>query len=351
MQALHGQDNQTALIRALNKKAVSRPPFWYMRQAGRYLPEYQAIRRQYKNFLEMCYTPEAATEVTLQPIRRFDADAAILFSDILVVPDALGADVRFIEKRGPVLTPVRTREALAALSMKRQTEFLSPVYEAVSRIRKSLPKEKALIGFAGAPWTIACYLVEGEGSRDFAETRKYAYADPAWFDALITLLTRATAEHLIQQIRHGADAVQLFDSWAGLLPEEEFLRWVVQPTKEIVKSVKQEFPEIPIIGFPKGAGILYEAYAKESGVDAVGIDAQMPLQWVRDHLQPYVTVQGNLDPLLLASDKEKAIARAREIFSCWKGKPFIFNLGHGIIPSTPPEHVEALSEAVKALQF
>ncbi len=332
------------LIDCLQGKNVRRSPFWFMRQAGRYMPEYREVRKNFPDFLSMCYTPQAAVEVTMQPVEKFNTDAAILFSDILVVPDALGIDVEFVEKKGPVLSALRSGDDLTRLSIDKISTHLAPVYEAVTGIKSRLEADKALIGFTGAPWTIACYMIEGEGSRDFPLTRKTAYSSPEWFYELIEILSEATAQHLLLQIKSGADTVQLFDSWAGILSEAEYKKWVIDPTRKIVMKMKQEYPDILIIGYPRGSGVLYEKYVIESGVDAVAIDERMPLEWVKKYLQPHVVVQGNLDPLLLAGDKERSLMRAREINSLLGSGSFVFNLGHGIIPSTPVENVRALSE-------
>lgn len=330
-------------IRALRREKNDRPPFWFMRQAGRYLPEYREIRKSTKDFLSFCYSPEKAAEVTLQPLRRFDMDAAILFSDILVIPHALGMHVEFREGEGPHLGALD----IAKLDTENVGKFLAPVCETVSRVSKELPEDKALIGFAGAPWTVATYMVEGKSSREFAKVREMAYRTPDDFKMLMNIIVDATSEYLIAQVKHGADALQLFDSWAGVLPEEEFEKWVIAPTRKIVEKVKASCPEIPIIGFPRGAGILYEHFVKHTGVDAVSIDTTVPLQWAKEVLQPLVTVQGNLDPLLLASDERAAVKQTEKILSILGDGPFIFNLGHGIVPHTPIAHVEAVSNVIR----
>jgi uroporphyrinogen decarboxylase len=335
-------------LRALRGETITPPPFWLMRQAGRYLPEYREVRASANGFLDLCYTPEKATEVTLQPLRRYGFDAAILFSDILVVPDALGQSVAFREGEGPMLTPIRTAEALAKLSLDGLKTHLAPVFETVRRLSTAIPKTTALIGFAGAPWTVATYMVEGSGSKDFVETKRLAYGQPKIFQALIDLLVQATGDYLIAQIDHGAEAIQLFDSWAGALPEDQFAKWVIAPTRSLVARLKSERPGIPIIGFPKGAGALYETYVDQTGVDAVSLDTGIPLSWAVKTLQSKVTIQGNLDPILLVAGGEaldQAIDRILE--TCSRG-PFVFNLGHGIVPSTPPENVARLAERVKA---
>ncbi len=337
-----------AFLRALAGETVTPPPFWLMRQAGRYLPEYRAVRAGCRGFLDLCYSPDKATEVTLQPLRRYGFSAAILFSDILVVPDALGQAVAFKEGEGPKLSPIRDAKALEALSLDGFKQHLAPVFETVSRLSKAIPTETALIGFAGAPWTVATYMVEGAGSKDFVETKKLAYGQPAVFKALIDLLVQATGDYLITQIDHGAEAVQLFDSWAGVLPEDEFEKWVIEPTRRLVERLKSERPGIPVIGFPRGAGALLLPFVEKTGVDAVSLDTSVPLTWAAEVLQPKVTLQGNLDPILLVTGGEAMDRAIDRILTTLGRGPFIFNLGHGIIPATPPEHVARLADRVKA---
>jgi len=335
------------LLSALRGETVTPPPVWLMRQAGRYLPEYREVRSRVGGFLELCYTPELAVEVTLQPIRRYGFDAAILFSDILVVPDALGQAVRFAEGEGPKLEPVRDAADLGRLRSDGLHEHLAPVYETVARLSRELPQEVTLIGFAGAPWTVATYMVEGGSSRDFAAVRGWSVGDPDGFGKLIDIVTRATAEYLCRQIEAGAEALQLFDSWAGVLPDDAFERWIVEPNARIVSIVKRRFPDIPIIGFPRGAGVLYERYVEATGVDAVSLDTTVPLKWAAQRLQPKVTVQGNLDPLVLLAGGEALERRTREIVATLGKGPFVFNLGHGIVKETPPEHVTRLLQAIR----
>lgn len=320
-----------------------------MRQAGRYLPEYQQLRRQQPDFLRFCYTPELALEATLQPLRRFQPDAAILFSDILVVADALGRNVRFVEGHGPVLDPLTREDDLRALSAERIEEHLAPVYAAVGDIAAALPATTGLIGFAGAPWTMALYMVEGRGGTDGAKARTWAYADPASFGRLIEVLVEATVRHLSAQIARGAEVVQLFDSWAGLLAAASFRHWVIAPTIGIVRRLRRQHPRVPIIGFPRGAGLLYAEYAAATGVDAVGIDAAVPAEWAASALQPHCAVQGNLDNYLLKVGGA-ALDRATEQLITVLGRgPFVFNLGHGVLPETPPEHVAQVAERLRAL--
>lgn len=336
------------LLRVLSGESLERPPIWLMRQAGRYLPEYRAVRARGGSFLDLCYSPELAAEVTLQPIRRYGFDASIVFSDILVVADALGQCVRFEESVGPLLTPpVRQRTDLTLLKAEGAAERLQPVYETLKLLRRDLPPETCLIGFAGAPWTVASYMVAGEGSRDQAAARLWAYRDPTGFSELIDLIVQVTIEYLLGQVRAGAEVLQIFDSWAGSLPEAEFLRWCIEPTKVITSAIHREFPDLPIIGFPKGAGAMYPDYALKTGITAVSLDSSMPLQYAKDRLQPHMTVQGNLDPLLLVSGGKALLQEAGRILSLMGNHRFIFNLGHGIVPETPPENVAELVQFVK----
>jgi len=327
------------------QKTSQKIPFWFMRQAGRYLPEYRAVRKNFSNFLEFCYTPDAATEVTLQPITRYDMSAAIIFSDILVIPDALGVNVQFAEGHGPILEPVSD---LQKLSKQHFAEKLSPVYEAIRKTRKTLAPDKALIGFCGLPWTLACYMVEGKGSRDFASVRTTAQREKAFFAGLISLLTESVIAHSIAQIEAGADAIKLFDSWAGVLSEQEFMDYSIIPTQKIVSAIKAKYPHIPVIGFPRMAGSKAEQYAKLTGVNALSFDGSVSLSFARRNLQPYSIPQGNLDNILLAEDKNLAIAQTKKILDVFADKPFIFNLAHGILPHTPPENVAAVCDTIMA---
>lgn len=323
------------------------PPFWFMRQAGRYLPEYKALRAQAKNFLDFCYTPEMACEATLQPVTRFGLDAAIIFSDILVIPHAMGMDIRFEEGKGPLLTPVRTMEELNALETDNLTDILSPVYAALRLTRQKLPATTALIGFAGAPWTLACYMIEGKGSRDFQSARHMIYQDRPFFSSLVEKLVHAISAHAIAQIREGADVIQLFDSWSGVLSEQQFADWSIEPTRQIVNRIKAAFPDVPVIGFPRMAGSKILDYAQHTGVDTVSIDGSVSLDWARHSLSPHVVVQGNLDPVLLASDKEQMLKEAARLLEIFSNRAFVFNLGHGILPHTPIPHVEALCHLIR----
>jgi uroporphyrinogen decarboxylase len=336
------------LVAALDGQAQSPPPIWLMRQAGRYLPEYREVRGRFAAFLDLCYNPRWAAEVTLQPIRRFGFDAAILFSDILVVPDALGQPVRFEQGEGPRLEPVTTAEAVAQLGLERAERHLEPIYETVARARDELAPETALIGFCGAPWTVATYMVGGAGSPDQRAARLWAYREPADFGELIELLVEVSVRYLVRQIEAGADAVQIFDSWAANLGDGEFERWVIDPNQRIVAGVRAAIPSARIIGFPRGAGLRSRGYVEATGVDAIGLDTTMPVEYAARELQPSVTVQGNLDPLALVAGGaalDRAVDHIRETLGAG---PFVFNLGHGILPETPIEHVERLIRRVRS---
>jgi len=347
-QATKSLSRKPALLSVLSGKAVTPPPMWLMRQAGRYLPEYREVRAKAGGFLDLCYTPELAAEVTLQPIRRFGLDAAILFSDILVVPDALGQKVSFVDGEGPRLEPVQSSQDLARLGSARAAATFAPVYETVSRVREALAPETALIGFCGAPWTVATYMVAGRGSTDQAAARQWAYRDAKGFAALIDLLAVTSIDYLDGQVRAGADVVQIFDTWAGALPEPEFERWVVAPTRRIVTELKRRHPSVPIIGFPRGAGAKSAHYLEATGVDGLGCDTSVPLDAMRALGVRGNAVQGNLDPLLLVAGGPALEARVRETLATMRGAPFIFNLGHGIVPETPPEHVARLVALVRS---
>jgi uroporphyrinogen decarboxylase len=336
------------LVEVLVGRTLVRPPIWLMRQAGRYLPEYRALRQEAKSFLELCYTPELAAEITLQPVQRFDMDAAILFSDILVVPDALGCAVRFEEGVGPKLAPVRSRADLRRLDLGALPERLAPVYATVRRLGELLPADKALIGFAGAPWTVAAYMVEGETAKEFARARSLARREPALFGALIELLVEATTAHLLAQIEAGAQVVQLFDSWAGVLPEPEFERWCEQPAARIVAALRKARPEVPVIAFPRGAGALYPAYQAAVAADGLGLDTTVPLAWARRVL-PGVCLQGNLDPTALLVGGRTMRAEAERIVATLAGARHVFNLGHGVLPETDPAAVAELVGFIKSL--
>lgn len=317
-----------------------------MRQAGRYLPEYRKLRAEKGGFLELVYDPAAAAEITLQPIRRFGFDGAILFSDILIVPHALGQDLRFEAGEGPRLSPPLVDAALAVL--ERAPARLAPIYRTVENVKAELPPETTLLGFAGSPWTVATYMVAGQGSRDQAEARALAYADPVAFAAIVDAIADMSVDYLSGQIRAGADAVQLFDSWAGSLAPAEFERWVIAPTARIVEALTARHPDTPIIGFPKGAGAKLAAYARETGVDAIGLDETVDPDWAARALPEKLPLQGNLDPVALLTGGEALESAVGRILSSFEGRPHIFNLGHGIIKETPIAHVERLLELVRA---
>lgn len=343
-----GSAGDKRLLKALKGQPVDRIPLWLMRQAGRYLPEYRKVRAEAGGFLDLCYTPDFAEEVTLQPIRRYGFDASILFSDILVVPDALGQPVAFREGEGPVLEPIRDVAGLKCLKpVEAIREKLQPVYETVRRLRRSLPPETTLIGFAGAPWTVATYMVGGRGSPDQAAAKAWAYRAPDEFQVLIDLLVAATVEHLSAQVEAGAEVLQVFDTWAGSLPPLSFERFALKPMLEIRAVLKTRFPDLPVIGFPRGAGPMTATYFRETRLDALSLDTAMSPAWARDNLQGIGCLQGNLDPLLLVAGGPEMRRQALAILDMLGRGPFIFNLGHGIVPQTPPEHVAELVEIVR----
>jgi len=335
------------LLHVLRGEAAAIPPVWLMRQAGRYLPEYRALRAKATNFIEFCLTPDLATEVTLQPVRRFGMDAAILFADILLIPHALGQDVRFVEGEGPRLEPLRDGTALARLSQARMTETLAPVMQTIKAVRAALPDQAALIGFAGSPWTVASYMIEGQGGTDFEWSRKMAWSEPILFARLLDQLVEATTSYLIAQMDAGAELLQLFDSWAGAVPAPLFEMAVLAPTARIVKGVKARHPRIPIIGFPRAAAAHIGRYAAETGVDGVGIDHMTDIAAAASLVSPHITLQGNLDPILLLTGGPAMEKNARALLDQMQGRPFIFNLGHGVLQATPPDNVAQLVTLVK----
>jgi uroporphyrinogen decarboxylase len=321
-------------------------PIWLMRQAGRYLPEYRALRSQAKDFLDLCLTPELAAEVTLQPIRRYPLDAAIVFSDILVVPHALGQRVAFAEGQGPVLESIRRADQLKELTLVGFTERLTPVATTISLVRRELPSHVALFGFAGAPWTVASYMVEGRGGTDFERAKAWAYTEPDSFGRLIELLVEATSLYLCQQIEAGAEVLQIFDSWAGVLSEPMLGRWGLQPTAKIVRRVKAKHPDVPVIVFPRGVGASYKRYTIECGCDGLSLDTGVSTTWAAAELQPLLPVQGNLDPLAVVAGGAAMANEAAHILRTLGSGRLVFNLGHGIVPQTPPEHVAELCQLV-----
>jgi len=305
------------------------------------------VRAQVGGFLDLCFDPDRACEVTLQPIRRYGFDAAILFSDILVIPLGIGQKVWFVEGEGPKLEALTGQEDIARLTPETAVEKLAPVMETVSKLTATLPKETALIGFAGAPWTVATYMIEGGSSRDFARTKQWAYRDPKSFQQLMDILVEATAAYLIEQVKAGAEAVQIFDSWAGALSVSGFQDWCLEPNRKLVEKLRAFDPELPIIGFPRAVGPLYQDFLKKTGVNAVSIDQGLPTDWARDALQPHGTVQGNLDPQALLAGGNALDREIDRVLETLLDGPFVFNLGHGIIKETPPEHVTRLVERVR----
>lgn len=336
------------LLAVLKGERRDPPPVWLMRQAGRYLPEYRQLREAKGGFLDLVYDREAAAEITLQPIKRFQFDAAILFSDILIVPFALGQNLSFVAGEGPRLTPPLASSALEDLKL--YPERLDPIYATVERVKAQLGPATALIGFAGAPWTVATYMVAGEGSREQFEARRLAYLDPGRFGAIIDRIEEVTFDYLSGQIAAGAEAVQLFDSWSGSLAPAEFERWVIAPTARLVDRLKQRHPGVPVIGFPKGAGGKLGAYARETRVHAVGLDETVNPAWAHKELPGRLPVQGNLDPLALIAGGEPLRSAVTRILDALAGRPHIFNLGHGIRQETPIAHVEELMAMLKGGQ-
>ncbi|HLJ00677.1 MAG TPA: uroporphyrinogen decarboxylase [Bradyrhizobium sp.] len=324
------------------------PPIWMMRQAGRYLPEYRELRARAGGFLDLCFTPEFAAEVTLQPIRRFQFDAAIIFSDILVIPHALNRSVRFEAGEGPRLDPLDTPEKISTLASRADFTKLEPIYEALRRVRNELNAKTALIGFCGAPWTVATYMVAGQGTPDQAPARMLAYRHPEAFEKIIDVLVDNSIQHLLGQLQAGADALQVFDTWAGVLPPREFARWSVEPTRRIVEGVRKQAPDAKIIGFPRGAGALLPDYVDRTGVDGVSIDWTTEPSLIRAHVQNRVAVQGNLDPLALIAGGAALDRAVDDVLENYAGGRLIFNLGHGILPETPIAHVEQMIRRVRA---
>lgn len=339
------------ILDVLQRRIPARVPFWLMRQAGRYLPEYRELRAQAGSFLNLVYDPEKASEVTMQPIRRFGMDGAILFSDILVIPDALGQKVVFEAGEGPKLQAIETAMDLKDLNLDRVEKHLAPVFETIRLTREKLASEKfdqtALLGFCGSPWTVACYMVEGGGSKDFPKTKAWAKESPESFQSLINIVTAASCLYLSAQIKAGVEAVQLFESHAGQLEGEQFEKWIIEPTHKIGEYMKDFHGDIPVIGFPRGAGKAALDYGLETLVDCVGLDYEADLDWAAREMTAHMPVQGNLDPQLLLQGGEAMEQGLEKIRATLQGKPFIFNLGHGVIKETPPEHVEQLTRIVR----
>jgi uroporphyrinogen decarboxylase len=332
-------------VLAGNRQAV--PPIWIMRQAGRYLPEYRALREKAGSFLNLCFTPEYAAEVTLQPIRRFNFDAAIIFSDILVIPYALGRSVRFEAGEGPRLDPLDTPDKVATLAAKADFGKLEPVYEAQRRVRAELDPKIALIGFCGAPWTVATYMVAGQGTPDQAPARMMAYRHPDAFAKIIDVLVENSIHYLVGQLKAGADALQIFDTWAGVLPPRELDRWSIEPARRIVEGVRKQVPDAKIIGFPRGAAGQLPAYVEATGVNAVSIDWTADPSFIRERVQSRVAVQGNLDPLALIAGGAALDRAIDDVLANYGKGRLIFNLGHGIQPETPIAHVEQMVKRVR----
>ena len=339
---------ERAVMKVLDGETLSPPPLWLMRQAGRYLPEYRATRAKAGSFLDLCYSPEFATEVTLQPIRRYGFDAAILFSDILVIPDALKRDVRFTEGHGPQMTPIDA-DGIHALKPDGVISHLAPVFETVRNLRRELPEKTTLLGFCGAPWTVATYMIAGHGTPDQAPARLFAYRHREAFEYLLDFLAEVSADYLVEQIDAGADAVQIFDSWAGVLGEAEFEAFAIAPVRRIIQSVKARRPQAKIIAFAKGAGYQLKSYRQKTGADAIGLDWSVPLAFATE-LQKDGPVQGNLDPMRVVAGGKALEDGIDAILQALGNGPLIFNLGHGITPQADPEHVTALVARVRGRQ-
>jgi uroporphyrinogen decarboxylase len=344
------QTSSKPFVDVLNGHRQPVPPVWMMRQAGRYLPEYRELRARAGSFLDLCFTPEFAAEVTLQPIRRFSFDAAIIFSDILVIPHALGREVRFEVGEGPRLDPLDTPEKIKSLATAADFTKLEPVYEALRRVRSELGPTTALIGFCGAPWTVATYMVAGKGTPDQAPARMLAYREPEAFARIIDVLVENSIQYLLGQLAAGADVLQIFDTWAGVLPPREFQRWSTEPTHRIVEGVRKKVPDAKIIGFPRGAGAQLPAYVERTGINGVSIDWAAEPSFVREHIQSRVAVQGNLDPLVLIAGGAALDRAVDDVLENYAGGRLIFNLGHGIQPETPIAHVEQMLKRVRSFK-
>lgn len=340
--------NTKTILRALNGEVLPTPPVWMMRQAGRYLPEYMATRAQAGDFLSLCYNPDLATEVTLQPIRRYGFDAAILFADILLVPQALGADLWFVTGEGPRLSTITSEQDMGKLGSADDIhETLAPIYQTVRNLTSALPAETTLIGFAGAPWTVATYMIAGRGTPDQGPAHALMRENVAVFDALMDRITKATILYLAEQIKAGAEVVKIFDSWAGSLSAQAFDRYCIAPHIEIVTALKTQFPDVKIIGFPRGAADKYIDYTAQVDVDCVAVDTAVSSDWAAEKLQPKTCVQGNLDQSLLVSGGDKLVSETKRVVEAFKGGAHIFNLGHGITPDAPPENVSLMLETIR----
>ncbi len=344
---MNGRASANLLMDVLCGRQQAIPPVWLMRQAGRYLPEYRELRARAGSFLHLCLTPELAAEATLQPVRRFRFDAAILFSDILIVPYALGRNLSFEAGEGPRLNPIVGSRALAELRDKSDQAVLSPVYETIRLVRRALDPDIALLGFCGAPWTVATYMIAGRGTSDQAPARLFAYENPQHFAQLIDILVDASIEYLVRQLAAGADAVQIFDTWAGVLPPDQFTRWCIEPVHRVVEGVRRQVPGAKIIGFPRGAGTALATYVDRVQIDAVGLDWSIDPEFVRERIPRRIAVQGNLDPLALLAGGEALDYAVDVVLSAFNDRPFVFNLGHGILPETPLAHVEQMLKRVR----
>ncbi len=342
--------SQKTLLRALAGETLPTPPIWMMRQAGRYLPEYKATRAQAGDFLSLCYNPELATEVTLQPIRRYGFDAAILFADILLLPQALGADLWFVTGEGPRLSTITTQDEFDRLGRGEMIhDTLSPVYETVRRLRRDLPQETTLIGFAGAPWTVATYMIAGRGTPDQGPAHALKDENALLFGQIIERLTESTIDYLSAQIEAGAECVKIFDSWAGSLKGEDFTRYAQEPARIITQELKARHPGIPVIAFPRGAGTAYEGFAKATGADCVALDSAVNPAWAAAHVQVDGCVQGNLESSHMVTGGDALVAQTRAIVEAFRGGPHIFNLGHGITPDADPENVQLMIDTVRGM--
>jgi uroporphyrinogen decarboxylase len=338
--------NIKPMLEIFKKNKTDNIPIWLMRQAGRYMEEYRKTRKTAGSFLDLCYNPELACEVTLQPIKKFGFDAAIIFSDILVIPDAMGIKVNFIEGEGPRLEKIQDLQSINRLTTNIE-EKLNPVYLAIEHVKKSLPNEISLIGFTGSPWTIATYMIEGGSSKDFFNVKKMAYLNSNMFNLLIDKLIITISNHLINQIKSGAEIVMLFDSWSGVLDSENFYKWVIEPTKKIVENVKKSYPNIPIIGFPKNANMLYEDFIKHTKIDGVSLDANLPYKYIRENIKNKIVIQGNLDPIYLVGDRDILKKKIYETLDNLADDDYIFNLGHGVLKETPEDNVKFLVDIVR----
>lgn len=339
------------LVNILTKKEkFSKPPIWIMRQAGRYLPEYQKTRSKIDNFLDLCYNPKLACEVTLQPITRFDFDAAIIFSDILVIPDALGQKVEFVKNHGPKLEKFELKTDLKKLNPEAVIARLAPIFETISLVKSRLDKDKSLIGFCGAPWTVACYMISCGASKNFDKVQELSLSQESEFSQLIEILTESSILYLSAQIEAGCDVIKIFDSWAGILPPYQLQKWVINPAKKIIAALQKNYPKTPIICFPKGIGVNYQNFAQQVSCQGLAIDQTIAKKWAKENLQNQLglVIQGNLDNFLLAFGTKEAIAlEVNEIMKTYGDKPFIFNLGHGILPQTPVSNVEFVLEIIR----